>query len=113
MFTIVAHFVLRPKASPSESLAGITPILLGLSLAACVLGIVLSTRVPRPSDDETAGSFWKKAGSPALICWAFLEGAGLLAVVVYSQTGSLAAISIAGVAIFIFVLLNPRYFEGR
>ena len=113
LFALVAHFVLLPKASGGGNLAGITPILLVISLVGCVLGIFLSTRVPRPANGESADSFWKRAGSPALIAWAFLEGAGLLAVVLYSRTGSRAAISVAGVAIFIFVLLNPRYFEGR
>ena len=113
MFAIIAHFVLVPKASPEGGLAGVIPILLGLALALCVVAILLSTRVPRPADEDTANSFWKAAGSQALIAWALLEGAGLLAVVLYSITASRAAIAIAGVAVFILVLLNPRYFEGR
>lgn len=89
------------------------PLLLGVSLAGCALSLLLSRRVPRPSNEETADSFWKRAGQPALISWALVEGAGLLAVVLYSQTGSTAAITVAAVAVFIFVLLNPAYFEGR
>jgi hypothetical protein len=113
LFAIVAHFVMLPKASASGNLASITPILLALSLAGCVVAIFLSTRLPRPASGESADSFWKRAGPPALIAWAFLEGAGLLAIVLYSHTGSRAAISVAGVAILVFVLLNPAYFERR
>lgn len=113
MFAIVAHIGLRPNASGPGNLANLMPAFLGLALAACALSIFLSTRVPRPGDEETAGSFWKRAAQPALIAWAILEGAGLLSVVFYSRTGSRAAIAVAGVSLFILVLLNPRYFEGR
>jgi hypothetical protein len=113
LFAIVAHFVLLPKASGSGNLASITPVLLALSLAGCVASIFLSTRVPRPASAEPADSFWQRAGQPALIVWALLEGAALLALVLYSHTGSRAAIATAAVAVFVFVLLNPAYFEGR
>ena len=113
LFALVAHFVLLPNASGTGNLASITPILLAVSLAGCVVSIFLSTRVPRLTSGESADSFWKRAGPPALIVWAFLEGAGLLAIVLYSHTGSRAAISVAAVAVLAFVLLNPAYFEGR
>jgi FtsH-binding integral membrane protein len=112
LFAIVAHFVLLPKRS-GAGLASITPLLLALSLAACVVGIFLSRRVPRPSSGESADSFWMRAGPPALIAWAFLEGVCLLDIVLYSQTGSGAAISIAAVSVLVFILLNPAHFEGR
>jgi hypothetical protein len=88
-------------------------ILLAVSLAACVVAIFLSTRIPRPASGQSADSFWTTAASPALTAWAFAEGAGLLDIVIYSQTGSRVAISVAGVAVFVLVLLNPGYFEGR
>ena len=113
LFAIVAHFVLVPKATGSGGLADIMPILLGVSLAACVVAILLSTRVPRPASGESADSFWTRAGAPALRAWAFLEAGALLGVVLYSQTGSRAAISIAGVIALVFVLMNPAYFERR
>jgi len=113
LFAIVSHFVLVPKANPAGGLAPLVPILLGLSLAACVLGILLSTRVPRMSGGEAAQTFWLKAGPRAMIPWALLEGAALLAVVVYSQTASRAAIAIAAIDVIIFGLMNPGYFERR
>ena len=113
LFAIVAHFVMVPKASASGNMAINAPILLALSLAACVVGIFLSTRVPRPSRGESADSFWQRAGPPALRAWALLEGACLFDVVLYSLTGSRAAISVAGVVLLIFVLMNPAYFERR
>ena len=113
LFAIVAHFVMVPKASASGNLASNTPIFLALSLAACAVGIFLSTRVPRPTSGESPDSFWQRAGPPALRAWAFLEGACLLDVVFYSLTGSRAAISLAGIVVLIFILLNPAYFERR
>ena len=89
------------------------PVLLGVSLAGCALSLLLSRRVPRRSNEETADSFWKRAAQPALISWALLEGAGLVAVVLYSQTGSTAAITVAAVAVSVLLLLNPAYFERR
>ena len=113
LFAIVAHFLMVPKASASGNLASNTPIFLALSLAACVVGIFLSTRVPRPTGGESPDAFWQRAGPPALRAWAFLEGACLLDVVFYSLTGSRTAISVAGVVVLTFVLLNPTYFERR
>jgi hypothetical protein len=113
LFALVAHFVMLPNASASGNLASITPMLLALSLASCVVAVFLSTRVPRPASGESADAFWLRAGSSALIAWSFLEGAALLQVVLYSHTGSRAAISLAGVVVLVFVLLNPAYFERR
>lgn len=113
LFAIVAHFFLVANALPSGNLAEMAPKLLAVSLVACVVAIFLSTRVPRPAGGESADSFWQRAGPPALRAWSFLEGASLLGIVLYSQTASRAAISIAGVALVIFVLMNPGYFERR
>ena len=114
LFAIVAHFILKPNRPPyAGGLDRLLPMLLGLSLGLCVGGILLSMRVPRPLDDETAGAFWRRAAQPALVTWALIEGAGILAVVLYAQTGSTAAIAVAIVAVVIFGLLNPGYFERR
>ena len=113
LFGIVAHFVMRPNASSGSNLRPLVPFLLGFALVSCAVSVMLSRRVPRPSDADTATSFWVKAARLALISWALSEGAGLAAIVTYSQTGSVAAIVVAAVAVFILVLLNPGYFEGR
>ena len=113
MFAIVAHFVMLPKADPNGGLADKIPLLIGISLAACAISFVFSTRVPRPSPGESADSFWKRAAPAAQITWAFLEGAALLGVVAYSLTAAKAEIAVAGLAVLILVLMNPAYFERR
>jgi hypothetical protein len=45
--------------------------------------------------------------------WAPLEGAALLCVVLYAQTGSKTAIAVAVLPIVLLVLLKPAYFERR
>ena len=113
MFGIVAHFILLPKQNISGNLDPLIPWLLAIALGLCAVAMLLMRRVPRPDDGETAGAFWLRAASPALVTWAPLEAAALLSVVTYAQTGSVAAIVVAAVAVLIFVLLRPAYFEGR
>ena len=65
------------------------------------------------SNGESTRDYWLKAFPKAMIPWALLEGAALLAIVVYWRTGSRAAIAVGVVVIVILALLNPRYFEQR
>ncbi|HEY4670914.1 MAG TPA: hypothetical protein VIG78_02515 [Gemmatimonadaceae bacterium] len=113
LFGLVAHFVMLPKRSPGVGLIPLLPWLLGVSLVGCALGILLSMRVPRPSTNESPDPFWRRAAPLAMIAWTPLEGAGLLAIVVHSLTGSTAAAIVAIVAVIVFLLLNPSYFERR
>jgi len=113
MYAIVAQFVLLPKANTSGNLAPIIPMLLAVALALCALPQLLKNRVPRPSEGESAGAFWLRAASPALVTWTPVEAAALLCVTLYAQTGSKAAIAVAALAVLIMLLLRPGYFEGR
>jgi hypothetical protein len=45
--------------------------------------------------------------------WAALEAASLLAVLVYTRIRSIAAVVVAAVALLLFIVLNPGYFEER
>jgi hypothetical protein len=113
LFAIVGHFVLKPTSADS---AGLTPngrVLLGLSLGACVLSLLLRGRVPKRSSDESADLFWSVAGPYAMRVWAPLEAASLLAVLIYTRSRSIAAVAVAAVALLLFVVLNPGYFERR
>ncbi|MBM2813121.1 MAG: hypothetical protein HW416_3880, partial [Chloroflexi bacterium] len=82
-------------------------VLLGLSLSACALSLLLRRRVPQRSTDESADLFWTTAASPALLAWAPLEIAILLAIIAYAGSGSMLAIAVAAVSTFLFILLNP------
>jgi hypothetical protein len=113
MFAFVAHFIMLPKANITGNLNSLVPVMLLIALGLCGVSGLLMQRVPRPSEGETAGAFWLRAAQPALVTWTPLEMAALGSVVVHSQTGSTAALVVAGVAILIFVLLRPAYFEQR
>jgi hypothetical protein len=114
LFALVAHFVLRPTNADSGWLTpDMVRVLLGLSLAACALSLLLLTRVPKRSIDESADLFWRAAGPPAMLVWAPLDAAGLLAVFVYSRTRSISAVAVATVAVILFIVLNPGYLEKR
>ena len=113
LFVIVCQFLLVTSPMGEWGLAPLAPLLLGVSLASCIAGILVSYRMPRVSNGESMQEYWLKAAPKAIIPWALLEGAALLAIVVYWRTGSRAAIAVAVVVIVIFALLNPRYFETR
>jgi hypothetical protein len=113
LFGIVAHFVLLPNHNISGNLDSLIPVLLTIALGLCAVSMLLMKRVPRPSPDESSNAFWLRAASPALITWTPVEAAALLSVVTYSQTGSAAALVVAAVAVLIFGLLRPGYFESR
>ena len=113
LFALVVAFIIRPRGAEARSLQTPQLVLLGSALVFCAVGLFLSTRVPRRLPGESDESFWLRAVTPALISWAPLEGAGLAGIVVYSQTGSLTGVAVAAVAVSIFLLLNPGYFEKR
>ena len=100
-------------ANSGDIPADVLRLLLGVSIAACALGLVLRRRVPRRSPDESADLFWRTAATPALITWTTLEGAGLIAVFVYANTSSPTAIGVAAVAIVLSLIHNPASLERR
>lgn len=113
LFAIVGHFVLKPVSVDSGGLASTNRVLLGLSLGACVLSLLFRGGVPKRSSDESADLFWNAAGPFAIRVWAALEAASLLAVLVYTWTRSISAVAVAAVALLLFIVMNPGYFERR
>jgi hypothetical protein len=114
LFAVVAHFVLRQSMATSEELPPVMiNALLGVALAACALSLLLRSRVPRRSGDEPVDRFWARATTPALLAWAPLEIAGLLTVFLYARTGAQSAVVVAAVAMLLFAVTNPGYFERR
>src|SRR5688500_17166903 len=80
LFAIVGHFLLRPGMADSGDLPPVMlRALLGVALGACALSLLLRRRVPQRSSDESVDLFWTTATTPALLTWAPLEGASLLA----------------------------------
>ena len=113
LYGIVAHFVLLPNHKITGNLDSLVPVLLTIALALGAVSMLLMKRVPRPDEGETAGAFWLRAASPALMTWTPLEAAALLSVTLHAQTGSNAAIVVAAVVVLLMVLLRPGYFASR
>jgi hypothetical protein len=114
LFAVVGHFFLRPAMANSGDLPPIMlRTLLGVALGACALSLVLRRRVPQRSTDESVNLYWTTAATPALLTWAPLEGASLLAIFLYARTGAQTTIAVAAIAVLLFVALNPAYLERR
>jgi hypothetical protein len=114
LFAVVGYFILGPTDAKLGGLAPVmASVLLGLSLGACVLALLLRRRVPKRSIDESADLFWRAAGPPAMLVWMPLEAASLLAVFVSARTRSIPAVAVAAVAVMLFIVLNPGYLEKR
>ena len=112
LFAFICHFLLRPLLVGDELIPPrVALVLLGVSLAVGAIALFLRTRVPRRSTADSPDLFWSTATMPALVTWALLEGAAMLALFVYAATSSVAALAIAGVAVLLYALLNPWYLE--
>ena len=112
LFTAVSHFIMRPSMSaqplPPLVLAG----MLGVSLMASALAVlVLRPRVPQRSADESPNLYWSTAGAPAIVTWAVLEGAALLAVISYMLGASPVALGVAAIAVLGMIALHPGRLE--
>jgi hypothetical protein len=114
LFALVAHFVMRP-ATVEEGLfpPAVVQTLLRVALALSALSFVLRRRVPRRAMDESADLYWTRASTNALTTWAVAEGAGLISVLVYGQTGSASAIGVGAIALVCYILHNPASLERR
>jgi hypothetical protein len=114
LFALVAHFVMRPAATAGGLFPpAVVQTLLGVALALCALSFVLRRRVPRRAMDESADQYWTRAQTNALTTWAVAEGAGLMSVLVYSQTGSPSAIGVGAIALVCYFLHTPTSLERR
>ncbi|HUG16704.1 MAG TPA: hypothetical protein VMM78_16990, partial [Thermomicrobiales bacterium] len=67
LFAIIGPIAFRQKVAESGGLPdSVLRILLGLSLGASALGLLLRRRVPRRSTSESTDLFWTTNASPAL-----------------------------------------------
>jgi hypothetical protein len=114
LFSLVAHFVMRPAVVDGGPFSpSVVQMLLGVALALCALSFVLRRLVPRRATDESVDLYWARASAQALTTWAIAEGAGLISVFVYGQTGSPSAIGVAAIALVCYLLHNPASLEQR
>ena len=114
LFGLVAHFLLRKTTADFGQIPPLAiNALLGLSLCACAVSLLLRRRVPQRATDESADLFWTKATTPAMVMWASLEAPCLLTIYLYMRTGSPSAIGVAAVAVVLFIILNPGYLERQ
>ena len=94
------------------------PPMIGLILAGVgALLVVMAAAVARPriptrGSTESADAYWTPARrQSALVLWAILEAAGLLGVVGYAVSGSIAALALVPVAIIVGVFFRPGALE--
>jgi hypothetical protein len=76
---------------------------------------VLRPRVPERRFDQSADAYWSEtaARGPAVVLWATIEGAGVVAAVGYYLTGSAAPALGAAVALVTMVALRPGHLEAH
>lgn len=114
LFALVSHFIVRPSFADADVLSPIiVRVMLGVALALPALALVLRRSIPRRSTDESADLFWTTAASPAILTWAPLEGASLLAIFTYARTSNVAGLWVAAVVVLACIALNPWYLERR
>lgn len=114
LFALVAHFILLPNTTESTRFdPTISRGALAMALVLIGVSLLLFRGMPRRSPDDSVETFWRTAASRAMTVWAPLEGASLVAVVVYSRGAGAEAIVVGLLAVALFLLLNPSYFERR
>lgn len=112
LFAIVAHLVIRPSFEDSPPAPVVLWVLLGLSLTAMAVAIlVLRPRVPRRSREDSADLYWSSAATPALFLWIPLELAAIAALIAYMLFGTTSTLIVAAFAIAALVLHAPALIE--
>ena len=74
----------------------------------------LLPRIPPRSGAEAPDDYWSRfeVRTASIILWALVEGAGLVALVGYLLTGSLAAAVVVALAIAALMVARPTRIEG-
>lgn len=93
----------------------------GLALAGCAVAVlgtavtVLRARVPSRSPAQAPDAYWEDAGTraAALVLWAVIEGAGLLAAVGYLVSGGMVPAAVFAAALGTIALLGPGRLEDQ
>jgi len=114
-----ATFFLLLRVGQSPAL-GSTPSL-GVALAGVGVGLlavavtVLRRRVPERPLDQSPDAYWatvERRGA-AIVLWAVVEGAGLLASIGYVLTGAVAPAVVVVLAIALLIVFRPSGLEGE
>ena len=86
---------------------------LGLANLAVVVGF-FRPRIPQRRTDQAPDDYWatNEARAAAIVIWAMVEGAGLIALVGYFLTGSVVPAAVAVLAVVTLILLRPARLEG-
>lgn len=103
----------------TQSLPTMVPPVTGIALAIAAISTlavalaVVRPRFPTQRPDQTADAYWgdTTVRGTAIVMWAGVEGAGLLAAVGYLLTGASAALIALMLAILTLASLGPRRFE--
>jgi len=113
-FAAVLFFIIVPQRA-EQGIAPLPPVatnvLMGVSLAASALALLMRRRVPRRNTNESADLFWTAALRPALLSWSPAEAGGLIGLVAFMIAGSTYTLVVAGVAVVVLVSLYPGRLE--
>lgn len=110
----VLFFLRRTYPLPQmvPSVTGLALAIAAISTLAVALAVV-RPRFPTQRPDQTTDAYWgdTTVRGTAIVMWAGVEGAGLLAAVGYLLTGAGAALIALALAILTLASLGPRRFE--
>lgn len=109
----IVFFIVR-RVSPLPALAQAQVLSLALTVAAIsaivVAFMVVRPRIPSRASEQTADLYWgdPTARMSALVLWAVVEGAGLIAAVGYLLTGATPPLIALVLAILTLASLRPE-----
>lgn len=103
----------------TQSLPRLVPPVIGIALAVAAISTlavalaVVRPRFPAQQPNQTSDAYWGDATvrGTAILMWAGVEGAGLLAAVGYLLTGASASLIALALAIITLASLRPGRFE--
>ncbi len=111
----VFFLLLRIQGQALGAAPTLASVLAGLSISLLAVAVaVLRRRVPERRPDQSPDAYWAtvETRGAAIVLWALMEGAGLLAWIGYVLTGRAVPAAAAALAIAALILLGPSRLEG-
>lgn len=109
---LVRRLVTLPAMGDTRIL---TPVLAGIAgVVLMVAWLALRARIPARRSEQTADAYWGDASTrgAAIVLWAAIEGAGVIAAVGVFLTGGTVTATAFALALGTLVLLGPGRLQG-
>jgi hypothetical protein len=104
LFAVIAWFAPGAIPAPGSSLRTILPVVAVLGFLAAQL---LSRRLPARHPGETDDAWWARAMPGAIMSWALVEAACLVACVTVFLSHDWMGLVWVGVGLLMFILMSP------